>query len=266
MNIKQIIAALLWMSLVACGGSVPGTTKVKYEVSAQRNLEKGEERLKAEDWLAASKYFSFVKARFPFSKQSVIAELRLADSEFGAKQYLQAIDSYKLFTKFHPTHEMTTNGYAAFRVGESYIKLLPSDYWMIPPSFEKDQSATTDAHRELSTFIKKYPKSPYRKKGEDYLVKVNTKMASHELYVAKFYWKRDKPNGTILRLRRLLKKNSGSPLDLEALDLLAKAYMRVGDNKRAKTTLEQLVKEHPNSVQAKNAKQSLARLSPSSAS
>lgn len=264
MNLKQIIATLLLLSVAACGGSVPGTTKVKYEVSAKRNLEKGEERLKAKDWIAASKYFSFVKARFPFSKQSVVAELRLADSEFGAKQYLQAIDSYKLFTKFHPTHEMTTNGYASFRVGESYIKLLPGDFWLIPPSFEKDQSATTDAHRELSTFLKKYPTSPYRKKGEEYLIKVNTKLASHELYVARFYWKRDKPNGTILRLRRLLKKNSGSPLDRDALDLLAKAYIRVGDNKRAKTTLERLVKEHPKSSEAKNAKQSLARLSPPS--
>ena len=36
---------------------------------------------------------------------ALVAELRLADAEFGADQFLEAVDSYRLFIKFHPTHE-----------------------------------------------------------------------------------------------------------------------------------------------------------------
>ncbi|MEM9489929.1 MAG: outer membrane protein assembly factor BamD, partial [Myxococcota bacterium] len=127
------------LAVTGCGGSGGSTGAVKYSVSAQKNYEQGLARLERKDWLAARKYFSFIKARFPYSKYAVLSELRLADSEFGARSYLQAIDSYKLFIKFHPTHEMVANGYANFRIGESYLKLLPGDFWLLPPSYEKDQ-------------------------------------------------------------------------------------------------------------------------------
>lgn len=259
LNRRSLSTLALLSVLFACGGT-PRTTKVRYAVSAKKNLEIGEKKLKDKDWLAASKYFSFVKARFPFSRQAVTAELRLADSEFGAEAYLQAIDSYKNFIKFHPTHEKVTDGYVAFKIGESYIKLLPGDLWIIPPSFEKDQSATTDAHRELSKFEKKYPSSQYLPKAKKYLLQINTRLANHEYYVAQFYWERDKPSGTILRLRQLLKKNKGTALDKKALDLLGRAYKRVGDKKRAKMTMEQLIKEFPSSSEASEAKKSLSGL------
>ena len=121
-----------------------------------------------------------------------MAELRLADAEFGAKQYLQAIDGYKLFIKFHPTHDMVINGYAAYRIGEAYYKMLPGDWWLLPPSYEKDQSATADAHRQLGSFLKNYPKSAYRNKAAKRLSAINEKLASHEMYVAKFYWDRER--------------------------------------------------------------------------
>src|SRR5580765_9025829 len=120
-----IVAPLL--GLACAGKSNSGT--VDYSVSAQKNYEKGLKELDNKDWIAASKYFAFIKSRFPYSKYAVLAELRLADAEFGAEQYLEAIDSYRLFIKFHPTYEMVANGYAAFKIGESYYKQLPSDFW-----------------------------------------------------------------------------------------------------------------------------------------
>ena len=43
---------------------------------------------------------------------------------------------------------------------------MPEDVWLLPPSYEKDQSAVHDAQRELEDFVKKYPDSPYMKKAE----------------------------------------------------------------------------------------------------
>src|SRR6187455_176787 len=134
----------------ACGAKTGGGS-VDYSVSAQKNYEKGLKELDRKDWVAASKYFGFIKSRFPYSKYAVLAELRLADAEFGAEQYLEAIDSYRLFIKFHPTHEMVANGYSTFRIGEAYYKQLPSDFWLFPPSYEKDQSSTEDAGTELKS-------------------------------------------------------------------------------------------------------------------
>src|ERR1043165_5945179 len=131
---------MIAFALAACGGK-NGGGPVEYSVSAQKNYEKGQKELDAKDWVAASKYFGFIKSRFPYSKFAVLAELRLADAEFGAEQYLEAIDSYRLFIKFHPTHEMVANGYASLRIAEAYYEMLPGDYWILPPSYEKDQSS-----------------------------------------------------------------------------------------------------------------------------
>lgn len=250
-----LTAGLLTTS--ACGGS-QADGRVKYAVTANQNYEKGNKELEAKDWVAAAKYFAFIKARFPYSKYAVLAELRLADAEFGAGHHLQAIDGYKMFIKFHPTHDMVINGYASYRIGEAYVKMLPSDFWLLPPAHEKDQSATMDAHRQLGNFLKKYPKSPYRPEAKKKLQKINRKLADHEMYVARFYWERDRPMGTVLRLRRLLDRHRGTELDPYAMYLLGRAYRRVEMADRATAIWRELVEEFPNHSVAKEAQSALA--------
>jgi outer membrane protein assembly factor BamD len=248
----------LALGLAACGGA--GTGAVEYSVSAQKNYDKGMGELKEEDWLAAAKYFSFIKSRFPYSKFAVLAELRIADAEFGAEQYVEAIDSYKLFQKLHPTHEMVANGYTSFRIGEAYYRMLPSDFWLVPPSHEKDQSSTEDAETELRRFLDKYPSSPYRKEAQKIVDRVSKRLAAHEWYVATYYWDRDKPMATVLRLRRLLDRYPGVGYDVEALWLLGRAYAQVALPDRARATWQELVDKHPKSSRASDAREAIGGL------
>jgi outer membrane protein assembly factor BamD len=254
-----IATAILAVTIIACGGRSGGGS-VEYSVSAQKNYEKGLKELESKDWVAASKYFGFIKSRFPYSKYAVLAELRLADAEFGAEQYLEAIDSYRLFIKFHPTHEMVQNGYAQFRIGEAYYQQLPSDFWMFPPSYEKDQSSTEDAANELKSFLDKYPDSPYRGKAKEIVVKVGKRLADHEWYVARYYWDRGKPMATVLRLRRLLERYRGVGYDVDALWLLGRAYVAVAMPDRARGVWKELVEKYPKSDKAGDAREALGNL------
>src|SRR5690606_5221304 len=115
MTHRAFLAALAVTLAAGCGGG-SASGKVDYSVTAGKNYQKGLAELVEKDWVAAAKYFSFIKARFPYSKFAVLAELRMADAEFGAGHHLQAIDGYKLFIKFHPTHDMVVNGYADYRI------------------------------------------------------------------------------------------------------------------------------------------------------
>ncbi len=245
--------------LVGCAGK-NGTATIEYSVSAQKNYEKGVKELDDKDWLAAAKYFGFIKSRFPYSKYAVLAELRLADAEFGAEQYLEAIDSYRLFNKFHPTHEMVANGYISFRIGEAYFKQLGSDFWLFPPGYEKDQSSTEDAANELKAFLDKFPDSPYRDRAKEILVKVGHRLADHEWYVARYYWDRGKPMATVLRLRRLLERYRGVGYDEEALWLLGRAYVAVDMPDRARGAWTDLADHYPKSVRSGDARTAIAAL------
>lgn len=244
---------------LGCGGG-SRTGKVDYSVSAQQNYDRGLKELEEEDWIAAAKYFSFIKARFPYSKYAVLAELRLADAEFGAEHYPQAIDAYKQFIKFHPSHEMVGTGYASFRIGAAYYEMLPGDLWILPPSFEKDQSATSDAHRELTAVVRKYPGSSHGAKARTLLARINRRLAQHEMYVARFYWSRGKPMGTVLRLRRLLDKHGGVGYDQEALYLLGRAYLEIDEPRRARQAWERLVKQYPNGDRAREVRDEIGKL------
>ena len=256
-----VILATMPLAAAGCGGKA-GDTSVDYSVSAQKNYERGLAKLGDKSWAAAAKYFAFIKSRFPYSKYAVLAELRLADAEFGAEQYLEAVDSYKMFVKFHPTHEMVVNGYASLRIAEAYYEMLPGDFWILPPSYEKDQSSVEDAEEELRNFLEKYPDSQFRKKAEALLAKVGRRLAEHEWYVARYYWDKGKPMGTVLRLRRLLERHRGVGYDVEALWLLGRAYVKVGMPDRARETWTELMTKHPQSGKAAEAKGAIAALPP----
>jgi outer membrane protein assembly factor BamD len=248
-------------ALAACGGAGRMTAgSVEYSVSAQQNYEQGMKRLQNDEWLEAAKYFAFVKARFPYSKYAVLADLRLADAAMGGESYLEAVDQYKLFIKFHPTHEMVESGYAAFRIGEAYYHMLPDDWFLVPPPYEKDQTPAHDAARELSGVIRNYPKSPYLKRAQELYDKVAHLLAAHEWYVAEFYWKKHQPMGTVLRLRTLLKGYSGVGYDQDALFLLGQAYVQVGKPEEAKKSFDTLIERFPQSPQAGEARALVASL------
>ena len=114
-----------------------------------------------------TRYFSFVKQKFPFSKYAVLAELALADTQFARGNYQEAIDAYKTFARLHPTHEKVEDGYVAFKIGECYVQDMPGDWFLVPPAYEKDQTAVRDAYRELSDFLDKYPDSQIRRRGQE---------------------------------------------------------------------------------------------------
>jgi len=253
-TIVALVAALFLAG--ACGGGQGGEA-VKYAVTAKKNYKRGLKRLEEKDWIGAAKYFDFIKARFPYSKHAVLAELRIADARFGAKLYLQAIDAFKLFIKFHPTHKMVTNGYCDFRIGESFFKMLPSDFWMLPPAHEKDQSATSDAHKQLTRYTEKFKSSPYLPKAKKMLGKLDARLAAHEWYVAKFYWERNHPMGTVLRLRRLLRLHKGTGYEPRALWLLGQAYRKTGMPDRAKRTWQRLIQDYPSHKLAGDARSAL---------
>jgi outer membrane protein assembly factor BamD len=146
--------------LPACATSDDGKP-INFSLTAKQNYEKGLAELKDENYSEALRYFTYVKQKFPFSKYAALAELAAADTEFERGSYQESIDAYKSFLRLHPKHEKVEEGYVSFRIAEAYVKEMPSDWFLIPPSYEKDQSAVMDALREINTLIERFPDSKY---------------------------------------------------------------------------------------------------------
>jgi outer membrane protein assembly factor BamD len=249
MGALTILAAALVGA--GCASSDEATKPITYSLTAKQNYEKGLAELKDENFPEAQKYFQFVKQKFPFSKFAVLAELAIADTQFARGNYTEAVDSYKTFIRLHPTHEKVEDGYAAFKVGDCYYKDMPDDIWLLPPSYEKDQSAVTDALRELDDFHKKYPDSKYQKDAEPLRKEVLKRLVDHEVYIARFYLNRDHTKAAANRLQGAIKKYPGSGREPELLFALGQTYLQMGDALRSKDTFARVVSEFPSAPQAR---------------
>ena len=102
---KAVVSLLLLLLLVGCAGkkekglkTVEGDPEVLYKQGLgffNRQLYK----------LGLEK-FEQIKSNFPDSPPfTVWAELKIADSHFLSKQYVEAASAYEEFKKIHPTHD-----------------------------------------------------------------------------------------------------------------------------------------------------------------
>ncbi len=222
--------------------------------TAQQNYEAGIKELKSSNWMSAKQYFQHVKSQFGFSKWATLAELGVADSNLAGEKFQEAIDGYKQFIKAHPSHERTQDGYAAYKIGESYYKQIPTDWILSPPSYEKDQGPVNDALRELTTFVDQYPESPYAAPARQKMGDCIRRLADHELYVARFYLDRGKPYAAIGRLEGVIKDYPGAQREPETLMLLGQTYLKMDKFDRAKQAFQKLAESHPDDFRATKAK------------
>ncbi|MDH5490880.1 MAG: tetratricopeptide repeat protein, partial [Myxococcales bacterium] len=211
----------------------------------------------------AEPVFSRIRREFPYSRYAALAELRLADCKFQAGAYAEAIQAYRQFVRFRPSHDQIS--YARFRIAAAYFEQIPSDWLLAPPSHERDQAPARDALRQLRRFVLDYPQDARIGEANQMVMRTLRLLARHELYVARFYMGRGAYRGTIGRLRTLLLSYEGSGLEPEALLLLARAHRELGDRDDAREALAELIQRFPESEEAAEAGSLLRELGPAPA-
>ena len=249
---KTILLCVALAGAGACATSDEGKG-VTYSPNAKGNYDKGVTELKGENYQEASRYFSFVRQKFPFSKYAVLAELALADTQYERGNYQEAIDAYKNFVRLHPTHEKVEEGYVSFRICQCYVKEMPDDFFLVPPSYEKDQTAVHDALRELQDFVDKYPDSNFIKEAQQDRREVLRRLIEHEVYVARFYLDRDAPQAAILRLEGALRRYPDSGREAELLLALGETQLQMGQAEKAKENFQKIVAAYNSTHQARRA-------------
>ena len=261
-TVRRSIRLALVVGALATSGcaALSSSGTPSYSTSAKENYDKGLAELKAESWIEALKYFQYTKGKFGFSKWATRAELGIADANLGREKYQEAIDDYRQFARSHPTHEQVQNGYAAFKICEAFVKQIPSDWFLVPPSFEKDQGPVRDALHELvgdernPGFIGEYPDSPFFPRAKKMAADATRRLAEHELYVANFYLERGKPAAAVGRLEGLLREYPHAVIEPEVLLLLGRTYIKQDKPALALRTFERLAINYSNDYRGRKAR------------
>lgn len=226
---------------------------------ALKTWERGEAEFAKHNWLDAIAYYRHVMQKFSFNVAlAAKSELRLGDVAFERGRFAEARGYYRNFLRFHPRHERAD--YAAFRVGLCAFKDIPGDLFIEPPSEEKDQTEAKTALAQMRDFLEHYSKSEHVTEAREIVTKCEDKLAAHELYVARFYARREKWKGTVLRTEGLVKTYPHSTLAAEALAMAVEGHAHLGEGDEARRDLETLEALQPPQKLLDRARQALSRL------
>lgn len=173
--------AFSFIILIGCSGGPQRVAKSE----AEAVYLQGVEALEDEDYLTAAERFRKVKTKFLFSPFAALAELRLGDTAFEQTQYYEAIEIYRLFIQTRPNHEEVP--FAYWKIGAAYHAQRPSDFFILPPSYERDRGSTKDSLRALQTYLDLYPEHRHAGEARKLIKECRTELGSYELYVARFY-------------------------------------------------------------------------------
>lgn len=268
-SLRPLLALVAIGMLTACtGGSTSTSSQVTLEGEESSGGDSADEarvaydealaEFRDGDCLEAEPLFTTVRGQFRFSRFAALAELRIADCKFETKAYAEAIAGYREFVRFRPSHVEVV--YARYRIAESYYAQIPSDWFLVPPSWERDQGATRDALSQLRRFILDFPEDARVPEARRMEQRCLALMAEHELYVAEFYRTRRAYRATIARIQTLLATYHGSGVEPRALLLLGRTFLDTEEPERARQAFEELVAGYPESEQAADARSELSGL------
>ncbi len=238
-------------------GRGEASVSVRYESTAKGNFERGEQEYADENYLAAQKYFQYIRAKFPYSAYATRAELRAGDCLYQRGRFLEAIDAYQNFVRLHATHEKVP--YATLMTAKAHVEQIPSDWFLLPPSHEKDQAAVREAANALSAYVARYPSHDGIEEGRKLLGDVRRRLMDHERYVADFYATLEKPRARAGRLEVIRRDFADVGLDDALLLELAKAWADAGAPEEAASAAAELERSFPDSPRRAAATAAVAR-------
>ncbi len=162
-----------------------------------------------------------IRDDFPFSRYAAEAELLEADMAFDQEKFEEAAAAYRSFEELHPTHPRVA--YAVYRRGLAYAGMVE------PP--DRDQTATRNALEAFQKLLRAYPGSEFAADARARVKELRTRLAEHEMYVARYYLRRKLYDAALGRLQELIRSYPDTPLRDEALALALQIQSRKGSGR-----------------------------------
>tara|TARA_Y100000996_G_scaffold190356_1_gene148780 strand:- start:7 stop:855 length:849 start_codon:yes stop_codon:yes gene_type:complete len=180
--------------------------------------EEGMNSLKEGDVIYAAKKFNEAEILFPQSKWAPKSALMAAYSYYSQDYYDDAIAELERFVRVYPLYKNLD--YAYYLMGVSYYEQIIDE--------KKDLEAIIDAKNTFKFLIKNYPNTEYALDAEFKIDLINDTLASKEMYIGRYYFKKKKWIPAINRFRTVIDEYETTIYTEEALHRLVEVYYTIG--------------------------------------
>ena len=258
--IKISIYILLIITLVGCAGM--GSFKGKDDgtvVDSRGNIIKLEEGQSAKElfdiangalvrgqYVLAAENYRKIEANHPFSKYAEQSHMELAFVEYKMKHWDSAIAIIDRFISMNNTSELLPYAYylrglVNFNRGKNFFnKVLPH------VQIDKDPVNIRTSYEDFKYILKNYKNSTYTKDAAKRMTYLRNTLASYEIHVANFYFKRKAYMAVINRCNYLIEKYPNAPANMEALIFLEKSYKALLMTDHARDVRKIIDENYPN--------------------
>lgn len=199
------------------------------------------------DYKKSIEYFQAVERQYPYDQWTIRAQLMIGYLQYLKREYLDAINSFKLFIELNPYHPEVP--YALYMLGMSYYQQLSI--------IQRDQSAAKDGLEYFEMIRTRYSNSLYAVDAQDKIKIIHDHLAGKHVDVARFYLSNRSYDAAVSRLLEAITIFPNAAHTPEAKWRLVEAYDHLGLKAQAKEMAQNLIKNHPRTTWCDHAKRFL---------
>tara|TARA_B100000287_G_scaffold361681_1_gene354589 strand:+ start:40 stop:873 length:834 start_codon:yes stop_codon:yes gene_type:complete len=180
--------------------------------------KEGYEELEKGDVIYAAKKFNEAELLYPQSKWASKAVLLSAYAYYSQNYYDRSIQELERFIKKYPNHK--NMDYAYFLLAMCYYENIIDE--------KKDLEPLLLSKQKFEFILKNYPNTDFAQDAKFKIALIQDVMASKEMYIGKYYLKKQKWVAAINRFKTILNKYETTIYVEEALHRLVETNYKIG--------------------------------------
>ncbi|AOY02372.1 outer membrane protein assembly factor BamD [Jeongeupia sp. USM3] len=201
---------------------------------ADRNFEK------------STKLLETLEARYPYGRYAQQAQLEEAYNHYKAQEPLLAQAAIDRFVKSNPVHPsmdyaLYLKGLVSFNEVQGFLSAVSKQ-----DMSERDPKAAKESFDTFKTLIQRFPDSKYAADSQVRMGYLLGALASYELHVARYYYKRGAYLAAANRGKYLIETYSNTKQVEGGLAMMVMSYDKLGLNDLRDDAKRVLLKNYPN--------------------
>jgi len=219
-----IILILVSFFLINCSSKNENLIKPKKTIPLELLYKEAYKNFEQGKYQDAVELFQEVEKNYGYTEWAAKALLLKSYIYYDSSRYVEALENLKNFKKLY-------SGNSELAYVEYLIAICLFEQINISA---RDQTNTRLSFQQFNKVIKNYPNTPYAEDLKLKLDLINDQLAGKEMYVARYYQKREKWLAALKRLTNILEKYQTTIYIEEALHRMVEIHYKIGNIEAAK--------------------------------
>lgn len=245
-TMKLPVLILLAALLSACGLFGDGERDEFAGLSTEEQFyRRALEQLNSGNYTGAIATYQALESRFPFGRFAAQAQIEIVYAYYRNGEMEAARAAADRFIRLHPDNENIDYAYymrglSSFRDSSGFLnRFIPID------QTKRDPGRAQESFNDFSQLLALYPDSPYAADARARMVYLRNNLAAYEIHVANYYLERRAYIAALRRGQYVVENFQGTPAVADGVAIMVEAYLRLGLNDLADTTLDLMRENYP---------------------